>query len=163
MTSEYIEELQQLLIDDQQDIVSARSDLITNEHWLANVASRTNRVKQIIEKEGITANRIGDIEGYKAMLVLVLHSGNRDLLEQYLSLHATADTNSIIPSDRAFVIDKLELLKNGKQLYGTQFRIENGQAMPLSIENETDVDIRRLELGMGSLTDYLSSVEVRKD
>jgi hypothetical protein len=42
-----------------------------------------------------------------------------------------------------------------KQVYGTQCKLENGEAIPEPIEDEANVDKRRAEVGLQPLAEYL--------
>lgn len=152
----YSEELSQLLADDQKDITLTQSASITRGKWLSRVHARTNRVREILEEQGISKISGGDLGAYKAMLVLVLHSGDQALMEEYLNLHTNNESGGVIISDRAFIVDKLQGLKKEKQIYGTQFRVTNGDVVLLPIENEVDVDKRRKELGLEPLSKYIN-------
>ena len=129
---------------------------ISKKEWLFRVNTRTDRVKRIIKEQGISKISANDQVAYKAMLVLVLHSGDRTLIEEYLDLHANSESKDVVISDRAFIIDKLQGLKNKRQIYGTQLKMINGNLTPLPIEDELDVDRKRGELGLAPLSKYIS-------
>lgn len=60
-------------------------------------------------------------------------------------------------SSLALLIDRVRMRNDEKQLYGSQVRRNpnTGAFEPFPIEDESNVDIRRKEVGLGPLADYL--------
>ena len=54
-----------------------------------------------------------------------------------------------------YLTDRVRLGEKKKQLYGTQIELVEGKFRPFPIEDETDVDKRRQEVGLSSLANYL--------
>ena len=48
-----------------------------------------------------------------------------------------------------------------KQIYGTQFRKDNGNMVPYPIEDALNVNKRRKEVGLGTLEDYMIQMNKR--
>ena len=62
-------------------------------------------------------------------------------------------------SKMAYLTDRVLLAEGKKQRYGTQFHSVDGKWQPRPIEDEANVDKRRLENGMMSLVDYAKLLE----
>ena len=67
-----------------------------------------------------------------------------------------------LPTDYAYLTDRVLVGEGKKQLYGTQLMPKDGKLVPQPIEDEANVDARRKELGLPPLADYLKMVNDRK-
>lgn len=152
------EELESMLQDDQQDIAAVRSNAISGETWLDRVRERSSVVESLLDTHGMASVRSDRSGAYKAMLVLILHSGDTRLMKKYLKQHQSTDASNVLMQDRAFIEDKIMLEEMGVQLYGTQFKLVDGAVTLLPIFDEKNVDKRRLKIGLSFLEQYVSSV-----
>jgi len=60
------------------------------------------------------------------------------------------DTGEVTRIDYAYLYDRIAVAEHRKQLYGTQFK--DGEPQP--IEDEANVDVRRKEIGLGTMAEY---------
>ena len=67
---------------------------------------------------------------------------------------AAADAD---PSDHAYLVDRVRVAKGEEQVYGTQWGsdAEGGPEPRTPIEDEAMVDVRRSQVGLGTIDDYL--------
>ncbi|MCH8888820.1 hypothetical protein IID26_00110 [Patescibacteria group bacterium] len=157
MTKDIIKELRGLLKNDQEIIAAFSQRKIDRRIWLERVKKNTTRVKQILKQHGIVTKQYGE-NTYKAMLVLVLHSGDIPLMKQYLEMHRQNDSN-VERKDEAMLVDKIKVISGGEQMYGTQYKVKNGSVAFLPIRDEKNVDKRRESLGLPSLEKYKRGIK----
>jgi hypothetical protein len=53
----------------------------------------------------------------------------------------------------------VRVAENAKQVYGTQFHEVDGKMLPFPIDDESNVDKRRKEVGLPSLAEYRKTIE----
>lgn len=83
----------------------------------------------------------------------ILSAADAKTIEKYLPmLKATVARGEASPGHLAFLEDKIAVASGRPQIYGTQI---NGEKKPYPIENEKEVDERRLKIGLTPLKDYL--------
>lgn len=124
------------------------------EEWDDSIDLRnTARLKEIIAEIGWpTLSKVGS-EASQAAWLLVQHaSAELDFMKQCLELmRQTPD--DVRPSNIAFLEDRLLIMEDKPQIYGTQFRnIGNGWE-PFPIEDSEHVDERRASVGLGTLAE----------
>ncbi len=91
---------------------------------------------------------------------LVIQHSNYQTMEKFLPIiKELYENKQASGSSYALLYDRVSLYKNkGIQFFGTQVNTETNQ--PYEIKDEKNVDKRRMELGMGSLRDYLLSMNI---
>jgi hypothetical protein len=64
------------------------------------------------------------------------------------------------PSNYAYLVDRVMLNTNRKQVYGTQvmYNTDSCQAMPRPLQDSLTVNARRKEMGLGSVEAYLNDM-----
>ncbi len=157
MNEDIIKELVLMLEDDQEDLKRFRTGAFTLEQIRAKVKVRTIRLKKIIADAFPNIKNAG-VQAYTAALVLVLHSGDHDLMKYYLDEHEQQPENTVNQSDRAVLVDKLLILEGKLQRYGTQFVMKEGKPEILPVEDPEHVNERQAFLGLNSLEDYVRSI-----
>lgn len=128
-----------------------------DEYWDEDVDIRnTRRMKEIVQSIGWpTISKVGAETASNAWL-LVQHSDHDvEFQEHCLSLMKESNEGDVDKHDIAYLEDRIRVNQGCGQLYGTQFKQEGGQHMPLPIEDEQNVDIRRAEMGMGPLSEQI--------
>jgi len=144
-----------MLADDQSDVEKHRLGRLSQEDWLIATGARTAYLKELIDAHGLATIGRDGIYAYKAMLTLVLHSGEPSLLERYLALFEAAMPHDRTVGDKAFIMDKLAVLKGERQIYGTQVSKVGEIFVPYPIQDEENIDAMRQELDLTSLAEYL--------
>ncbi|MBI3468052.1 MAG: HEAT repeat domain-containing protein, partial [Planctomycetes bacterium] len=124
-------------------------------------AKNTARMKEIVEGHGWPGKRLVGSDGAGAAWLLVQHA-DRDLpfQKRCLELLQTMPTGEVEPRNIAYLIDRVRVAENKKQLYGTQFASSaDGQFQPLPIEDADSVDERRAAVGLPPLKEYLAKAK----
>ena len=159
MPQKIINELHAMLLEDQLALKEFVSDKIEKSKLQERVAKQTSRIKKIFKDFGGAKKKTDDTEAYKAMFILILHSGDVELMEKYLTWHRQSDIKEIELTDQAFLTDKIRVLSNQPQVYGTQYKIIDSEIVFLSIEDAQNVNRKRVLLGMGTLEEYKEGIQ----
>ena len=116
--------------------------------------SRTERMKQIISRHGWPGKSLVGDMGANAAWLLVQHDDHDLQFQKHclMLLESAVQRGEAKPCDLAYLTDRIRVAEGLPQVYGTQF---HGQATPLPIENEAQVDERRAAMGLEPLADYL--------
>lgn len=75
-------------------------------------------------------------------------------MREVLNLFMEKDNGQIVRGDIAFLADRIRVLEKKPQLYGTQFRKEDGGVFFFEIEDEKNIDVRRAQLGLPPFKEY---------
>ncbi len=73
-------------------------------------------------------------------------------------MEKAGETGELHGSLLATTVDRIRVREGQPQLYGTQFREQNGRMEPFPIENEGEVDLRRAKVGLQPLSEYAAMV-----
>lgn len=115
---------------------------------------------QILKTFGWPSQALVGSEGVNAAFFLLRDTGLFELQRRLLPLIiAATKRGEISRPEFAAYIDLLRLRAGLKQLFGTQATIANGFLVHYPIEDESYVDARRKQYGMGPLAWYLKSLE----
>lgn len=145
---------------DQQAIKDFISGKITTSDL--NEINRKNVVvvKTIIIEIGFPTINLTSQNAYKAAVLVILHSGDLEFLNQSIKMLQKMEPSSIQKRDIAYMIDKLRVIQKLPQLFGTQYNIgEDGVVKYIEIEKPEDLEKRRAEYGMESFEEYKKVVE----
>lgn len=138
------------------------SGLIDSVHGLPTPEQRKFAAKkfmEIINRSGLpTAQEIGNGKAMEALLVLTLHSGDAIFIKKNIPLLKS----SFAPKSIAVLEDKLCVLENKPQIYGSQveFSVEKKRLVFYPIENPSKVHGRRNEVGLNTLEAYAKETGV---
>ncbi|MCL1127919.1 DUF6624 domain-containing protein [Shewanella surugensis] len=115
----------------------------------------TEKLKIIIKQHGkLEVSNIGK-DGLEAVSLILIHSPDTNFQEEMLPFIKKLYSNGALEGqDYALLFDKILVHKGIKQYYGTQFIFKNGKYIPDEIENESNVDLRRKDVGLPSLSEY---------
>lgn len=115
----------------------------------------TERLKEIIKQYGmLDVDGIGK-DGLEAVSLILIHSPDINFQEEMLPFIKKLYSNDALEGQEyALLFDKILVNKGIRQYYGTQFIFKDGKYIPDEIEDESNVDLRRKELGMSSLSEY---------
>jgi len=120
----------------------------------------TDRLGEIVERHGWPTFTLVGKDGAQAAWILVQHA---DLSPKFqrkcLDLMAKLPRDEIFQKDIAYLTDRVLLAEGKKQVYGTQYTLENGKCKPRPLEDEANVDKRREEAGLPPLSEYRKEVE----
>ncbi len=120
-----------------------------------------SRIKEIIEDIGWPTISIVGKDASKAAWLIVQHAIlDEEYMVQCLELLQCAiDNNDAESWCFAYLKDRTLTIKNEPQIYGTQFDVENGKAIPFPIENIEIVDRLRKELGLDSISEATQRIQ----
>ena len=119
------------------------------------------KLKKIIEKHGWPGYNMVGKEAAEAAFLIVQHA-DKDFTFQKMALQLLQKAVSIRDADpkhMAYLIDRVKVKENLPQIYGTQINWVNGRPQPFPIEDEENVDERRIEVGLDSLAAYLKNFQ----
>lgn len=113
-------------------------------------------VLSIIDKYGWLGQETVGALGNSALFFVIQHS-DVSIQEKYLPIMKQAvKDNKADASELAMLEDRILIRNNKKQMYGSQLiRNEKGEFVLLPIEDEKNVDKRRIEVGLPPLFQYL--------
>jgi hypothetical protein len=114
-------------------------------------------VTKIIDSLGwLGKDKIGK-DANTALFATIQHSNKLSTMEKYLPIIKEASENGHAEkSQLAYLIDRVELLNNRKQIYGTQLSIrDNGKVFIENLINPTQVNARRKAMGLDTIEDYI--------
>jgi hypothetical protein len=121
----------------------------------------TARLKEIMANHGWPGKSLVGRDGANTAWLLVQHADkDREFQKKCLGLmKAALAKGEVSAQDVAYLTDRVLVGENKKQLYGTQCTVVNGQVKFQPIEDEANVDKRRAEVGLPSLTEYRKMIE----
>lgn len=132
---------------------------------IKEVYERNNaRIKQIVEKYGWPGISLVGKEGAEAAWLIVQHAVlDTEFMGVCLELLGEAVRNKEAEGMHfAYLQDRVLIMSGRPQIYGTQHDVdENGIAFPLPIENPSEVDYLRKEMGLGTLAEATSRIQER--
>lgn len=122
----------------------------------------TNRLKEIVEKYGWPGYSLVGKEGANAAWLILQHSGGLEFQKYCLKFIKDAmDKGEVSKSNYAYLIDRILIREEKKQLYGTQFQIKGNKMVPFPIEDEDNVNERRNLMELSSLEEYSKQMNNR--
>ncbi len=150
-------ELLRRLKEDQRIRVEPKPRLV---EWMKIDADNTAFMKKVIDKHGWPGKSLVGADGARAAFLLVQHAtADPAFQKQSLALLRKAVAKGEArASSAAYLTDRVLVLAGRPQIYGTQFHTVAGQLVPEAIEDEANVDVRRKEVGLGSLAEYAKQV-----
>jgi hypothetical protein len=116
------------------------------------------RVREIINDVGWPGISLVGTNAAEGMWLLVQHFDLADQ-DQYLPLMEKAVARKeALPENFVYLVDRVRLLHDQKQLYGTQYiPLKEGESMRAPLEDPDHVDERRESVGLPPLLEYEKS------
>lgn len=114
-------------------------------------------VTKIIDSLGwLGKDKIGK-EANEALFATIQHADNLSIMEKYLSVMKEAAKNGNAEKRHlAYLIDRVEIYNNRKQIYGTQPSVnEQGKTYIENLIDPSDVDIRRKSMDLDPIENYI--------
>ncbi len=165
MKTEYI--LQYRMISKAEDTYGEDSDEYQKEIEKTRVIAKAKGVEldSLIELHGWPRQNLVGQEQLRGAVMILTYSDTA-LQKKYLpEIINAVEYGELDGRYLATLTDKILISDGEKQLYGTQYlyndSTENYEIAP--IENEIDLDKRRLELGLDSMDVYLKRINTNQD
>lgn len=159
--------LEQMFQVDQQQRTELES--IYKEHGMESIQFE-NKVSEVKKADSVHIKYVSEVldnYGYlgeleigrtasAALYIMILHSPLDSQLKYLPMLRQAFLEKKITPHNFSLLEDKINLATKGYQIYGTQIGIdENGNSIVQAIKDKENVNVRRKELGLEPLEDYL--------
>lgn len=155
--SEVKKTLEQVLVDDQK-FRQPTYDYIKQ----APIDRKNIKiVTKIIDSLGwLGEDKIGH-DANLALFLVIQHADKLETMEKYLPiLKEAANKGNAKKEQAAYLIDRVELLNNRKQIYGTQYSIrKNGTTFIENLIDSVNVNSRRKSMDLYPLEDYLRKID----
>ena len=152
--SQMQENLQEILDKDQRYRSQGGSQDFDGSAQLLLDSENQKEVSKIIENIGYQGRLQVGTE-YEDVMFLVLQHSNIEMIEKYLPiLQQEVNNRNLKPRTIAYLTDRLMLLKNQPQIYGTQYVDTNGERELYTIENVNEVNYMRFKVGLSMLDQY---------
>lgn len=114
------------------------------------------RLRQIVfrSRSWPTICDVGEEASYAAWLIAQHANHDIHFQEECLEL-MNRDKNDVLPSNIAYLTDRVAVNRGEPQLYGTQFRKnEDGNMTPYPLEDPKNLEERRTQMGLESFEIY---------
>ena len=111
-------------------------------------------LQNVIDKFGWPKPNLVGIKGTSAAFLILQHAPQAMQESLLPTLHNEFLQGNLTGQQLALLTDKLLIKAGKKQRYGTQLAIVNGDIVFNEIEDEKNLDKRRTEMDMMSMSDY---------
>lgn len=118
-------------------------------------------VTKIIDSLGwLGKDKIGN-DANLALFAVIQHADQLSTMEKYLPiLKEAAKKGDAEKEQAAYLIDRVELLNNRKQIYGTQYSMKkNGTAFIENLIDSVNVNTRRKSMGLYPIEKYIRMID----
>jgi hypothetical protein len=123
-------------------------------------AANTKWLTGVLKEHGWPSNSLVGKDGANAAWLLIQHADeDHKLQRRCLDLMAKLPKDEVAPQSLAYLTDRVLLAEGKKQLYGTQFATIDGKLQPRPIEDASNVDARRAQVGLPPLAEYAKFLE----
>jgi hypothetical protein len=128
----------------------------TTNEWDSTVDEvNTARLKEIIEQRGWPTISLVGKKGASAAWLLAQHADKDPAFqEKCLELMKQLPESEVVQWNIALFEDRVRMNTGRPQLYGTQFRMSEGNFGPGPIEDEEHLEERRMAMGLESFEEY---------
>ena len=131
-------------------------DMMAAGEMVAIDSRNAGRLRAIISEAGFPRASDVGFDGVGSAWLIVQHAANDPQLQKFVlsQIGPMVAAGELSGEQYALLFDRVRLQeKNAKQLFGTQLYPGDG-AVPFPIEDEANVDLRRMAVGMMPLADY---------
>ena len=119
-------------------------------------ADNTKWLKEVVKTHGWPGKSLVGKDGARSAWLLVQHAdADRKFQRQCLDLITRLPKGEVAPQHLALLTDRVLLAEGKKQIYGTQFTIQDGKLVPRPLKAPAGVDRRRKAVGLPPLAEYV--------
>lgn len=124
--------------------------------WARVDLKTRTRLREIIGQYGWPRISVVGFDGAGAAWLIAQHSdADVGFQKRCLQLmRAAARSGEAAKENLAFLIDRVLVAEGKRQLYGTQFRYQDGKSLMAPVEDELNLDRRRKQMGLSSINAY---------
>lgn len=160
LIKKHTSDLERIQNIDQQAIKDFRAGKISASELTKINTDNVDFVKKVIAEIGFPTIDLTSEKAYRAVVLVILHSGDLELLNSSIKTMENDKSGSTKKRDIAYMIDKARVTQSMPQLFGTQYKIDkDGNFEFIEIENPEELEKRRAEYGMESFVEYKKTVE----
>lgn len=127
-------------------------------HWKEQDSldiENTKIVTKIIDSMGWLGTEVIGDTANDALFLVIQHS-TQATMEKYLPImRKAAAENKAKKQNLALLIDRVEILNNRKQIFGSQVNQKDGKIVLYNMVEPEKVNERRKEMGLENIEDYL--------
>ncbi|MGI8670557.1 MAG: VWA domain-containing protein [Aridibacter sp.] len=118
------------------------------------------RLCRIFKENGWLTKEIVDTEGLEAALFIIRNSKDAELQREIFPVMVEATQKGFISkANLAALIDRIRLKSGGRQIFGTQIKIEDEVGYLYPLENEANVDKWRKTYQLPPLSEFIKKIE----
>lgn len=123
-------------------------------------AQNTSWLEKVIEQYGLPGHSLVGEDGVNAVFLIIQHSLNLEFQRKCLALmKLTVDEGEANAIHLAYLTDRVRMREGKRQYYGTQGQNQfDGVIVPAPIEDEQNVDERRMKIGLEPIADYFKNM-----
>lgn len=122
-------------------------------------SENTGWLKEVVETRGWPTRTLVGKAGANAAWLLIQHADAEPAFQRKcLDLMVKLPRDEVSQQEIAYLTDRVLLAEGKKQVYGTQFTREDGKLLPRPIEDASNVDKRRAEVGLSPLAEYAAEM-----
>ncbi|RYV01071.1 hypothetical protein SOPP22_16030 [Shewanella sp. OPT22] len=103
------------------------------------------------------------VDAHRAAFLITQHNPNDKSFFKYYMNHMKSKLGTGAVTDKyyAFLVDRRNLLRGKKQIYGTQGKCENGEWVAPNIENTLLLPFLRKDIGLLSIKEFSDTICIR--
>ncbi len=133
-----------------------------NDHWdLIEEKDSINliKIKKILDERGWLSTAIIGEQGNHALFLVIQHANLETQLKYLPMMREAVKNGNAFSGNLALLEDRVALRQGKKQLYGSQIGFDKATQVYYlrPLEDPDHVDIRRNEVGLGTIQDYISN------
>lgn len=137
-------------------------------HWkLISVKDSVNliKVQSILDERGWLGPKVIGNQGNSTLFLVIQHAPLESQVKYLPMMREAVKNQNANPSSLALLEDRVALRNGGKQIYGSQIGRDQatGEYFVSPIEDPTNVDVRRAEVGLEPLADYIGNWNITWD
>ena len=152
--------LESIIYVDQNAIKEFRDGVISVSKLIEINNKNVKTIKDVITSIGFPYISLTSPKAYRATILVVLHSADLELIKSAIDFLNCAKPDDVERKDLAFLHDKWRVTQGLPQLYGTQYKIDQGgQIKFVDIDDQRELDKRRTALGMETFEEYRKKVQ----